>query len=279
MAEGEAGTEAATKLSDWRENKLNQEPIGDVVLQVKGLTGGYSPRRPVLHELDFTVRAGEMMGLIGLNGAGKSTTVKHLLGLMTPHRGEIIISGTTLQQNAEKYRGSYAYVPEVPVLFEELTVEEHLRLTAMAYGIGEQDYAERSEQLLAEFRMTPKKTASAAHLSKGMKQKVMLMNALLARPALYIIDEPFLGLDPLGIRSLLERLMQERSRGAAILMSTHILSTVEAYCDRFILLHGGKIREMGTMEQVRTARGQDGDSLEEIFYRVVEESDADGKGA
>ncbi|SDS11613.1 ABC-2 type transport system ATP-binding protein [Paenibacillaceae bacterium GAS479] len=258
---------------------MDQERFGDEVLHVKGLTGGYSPRRPVLHELDFKVRAGEMMGLIGLNGAGKSTTVKHLLGLMAPQRGEVLIAGTTLHQDPERYRGAFAYVPEVPVLFEELTVEEHLRLTAMAYGLEEQEYRERSEQLLDEFRMTSKKSARAAHLSKGMKQKVMLMNALLARPALYIIDEPFLGLDPLGIRSLLDRLMLERSRGAAILMSTHILSTVETYCDRFILLHGGRIQEMGTMDQVRTSRGQEGDSLEEIFYRVVEESDADGRGA
>ncbi|QJC51379.1 ABC transporter ATP-binding protein [Paenibacillus albicereus] len=258
---------------------MSELQAGAEVLQVKGLTGGYSPRRPVLHELDFTVRAGEMMGLIGLNGAGKSTTVKHLLGLMAPHRGEIRIAGTTLEADPDRYRSSYAYVPEAPVLFEELTVEEHLRLTAMAYGLDEKQYAEGRDRLLEEFRMGPKRGARAAHLSKGMKQKVMLMNALLARPALYIIDEPFLGLDPLGIRSLLDRLVEERAKGAAILMSTHILSTVETYCDRFMLLHGGRIREMGTMDEVRSSRGAEGESLEDIFYRVVEESDADGRGA
>lgn len=249
------------------------------VLQVTGLDGGYSPSRPVLHNLNFTVRSGEIMGLIGLNGAGKSTAVKHILGIMTPHKGEVRIAGVRLDEQPQTYRGAFAYVPEAPILFDELTVEEHLRLTAMAYGVAEADYEERVGGLLEEFRMTPKRKARAAHLSKGMKQKVMLMNALLARPALYIIDEPFLGLDPLGIRSLLDRLVEERNRGAAILMSTHILSTVEAYCDRFMILHGGQIREMGTMEQVRNSRGAQGQALESIFYEIVEESDADERKA
>jgi len=249
------------------------------VLQVSHLVGGYSPRRPVLHDLDFTVRRGEMMGLIGLNGAGKSTAVKHILGLMAPQQGEVRIRGVKLEEQPERYRGAFAYVPESPVLFEELTVEEHLRMTAMAYGLQEEDYRERSEKLIAEFRMGPKRGSRAAHLSKGMKQKVMLMNALLARPDLYIIDEPFLGLDPLGIRSLLERLVEERERGAAILMSTHILSTVEAYCDRFMILHQGRVKELGTLAQVRSSRGAEGQSLESIFYGIVEESDADGRNA
>lgn len=241
------------------------------VLQVQNLTGGYSPRRPVLHGLTFEVKAGEMVGLIGLNGAGKSTAIKHILGLMQAHEGSVRIQGHTLEQQPELYRSALAYVPESPLLFDELTVQEHLRLTGMAYGVEEALYAERSEGLLDEFYMTGKRDSFAAHLSKGMRQKVMIMNALLARPALYVIDEPFLGLDPLGIRSLLDKLVEVKRQGSAVFMSSHILSTVESYCDRFIVLHGGRIIAQGTLDDVcATAGVRSGvGSLEEAFYLMV----------
>ncbi|MBD2872012.1 ABC transporter ATP-binding protein [Paenibacillus arenilitoris] len=243
----------------------------DPILYVHDLTGGYSPKRPVLHRISFHVKAGEMVGLIGLNGAGKSTTIKHILGLMKPQSGEVKVGGVELEEDTEKYRSSFAYVPETPVLFDELTVEEHLRLTGMAYNVTDNADGERGEALLEQFQMTPKRRAFASHLSKGMKQKVMIMNALLAEPPLYIIDEPFLGLDPLGIRSLLDRLVEVKRKGAAILMSSHILSTVEAYCDRFIVMHHGKIVAQGTLDEVRRAAGmeQRGGTLEEAFYRLV----------
>ncbi|MFC4777033.1 ABC transporter ATP-binding protein [Paenibacillus sp. GCM10023252] len=228
------------------------------ILQVSGLTGGYSPRRPVLHNLSFEVKAGEMVGLIGLNGAGKSTTIKHILGLMKPIEGSSTVGGVTLEEDPDRYRSAFAYVPETPVLFDELTVEEHMRLTGMAYGIDEDAYVHRSERLLEEFQMLPKRRAFASHLSKGMKQKVMIMNALLSEPSLYIIDEPFLGLDPLGIRSLLERLVAVKRQGAAILMSSHILATVEAYCDRYIVLHHGRIVAQGTLAEVQQAAARVG---------------------
>jgi ABC-2 type transport system ATP-binding protein len=244
---------------------------------VEDLSGGYSPRRPVLHGLTFKVMPGEMVGLIGLNGAGKSTAIRHLLGLMKPLAGTVRIGGVTLEEDAERYRRSFAYVPETPLLFDELTVQEHLRLTAMAYGIEEPVYAGRAERLLAEFRMADKRTAFAAHLSKGMKQKVMIMNALLAAPPLYLIDEPFLGLDPLGVRSLLERLEAEKRSGSAILMSSHILSTLEAYCDRYLVLHDGRLIASGTLDELRETAGMPGAPLERLFFRfVAPEGDAYG---
>lgn len=241
------------------------------ILQVTKLTGGYSPKRPVLHEVDFNLKAGEMIGLIGLNGAGKSTTIKHILGLMTPQQGGVKVAGVTLDESPEQYRGAFAYVPESPVLFDELTVEEHLRLSGMAYGVPGEAYERRAEELLEQFQMLPKRKAFASHLSKGMKQKVMIMSALLAAPPLYIIDEPFLGLDPLGIRSLLDRLVEVKQSGAAILMSSHILSTVEAYCDRYIVMHGGRIAAQGDLDDIRSAAGlnERGGTLEEAFYRLV----------
>ncbi|PZD95113.1 ABC transporter ATP-binding protein [Paenibacillus sambharensis] len=252
---------------------MSKEPI----LKVSGLTGGYSPRKPVLHDVTFGIQPGEMVGLIGLNGAGKSTTIKHILGLMQPHSGDVRIKGTSLDDNPEVYRSAFAYVPETPVLFDELTVEDHLRLTGMAYDVPDSAYTKRCDDLLKEFHMNPKRKAFAGHLSKGMKQKVMLMNALLAEPPLYIIDEPFVGLDPLGIRSLLERLVEVKRKGAAILMSSHILATVESYCDRYLVLHGGRLVASGTLEDVRKTAGDSASSLEEAFYRlVIEEGDTNG---
>src|SRR5690606_6674636 len=125
---------------------INGNKAGDRmerIVEVSGLTGGYSPRKPVLHDVSFSVSPGEMVGLIGLNGAGKSTTIKHLLGLMKPHTGEIRVGGVTLDEDVERYRASFAYVPETPLLFDELTVQEHMRLTAMAYDVREDRYAAR----------------------------------------------------------------------------------------------------------------------------------------
>lgn len=239
------------------------------ILQLERISGGYSLNKPVLHELSFDVKPGEMVGLIGLNGAGKSTTMKHILGLMQQHTGTITINGKTLKEAPEVYRSSYAYVPESPLLYEELTVKEHLELTAMAYDIDEADYRMRSETLLKEFQMEDKLNQLSIHLSKGMKQKMMIMCAFLVQPDIYIIDEPFLGLDPLGIRSLLELMVRMKQSGASLLISSHILSTIESYCDRFIVLHQGKIIAYGSLEEIQKTANIEQASLEEVFYRLV----------
>mgnify|MGYP001019742116 CR=1 FL=1 len=154
------------------------------LLQIKNVTGGYT-RNPVLKDVSFQVNEGELVGLIGLNGAGKSTTIKHIIGLMEPHKGEITINGKTIDKDREGYRKQFTFVPETPVLYEELTLDEHLRLTAMAYGLKESVYKERIADLLHEFRMEKRLKWFPAHFSKGMKQKVMIMCAFLIQPSLY----------------------------------------------------------------------------------------------
>ena len=222
------------------------------ILQVSNVSGGYT-RKPVIKDLSFTIEEGELVGLIGLNGAGKSTTIKHIIGTLIQREGEIRLNGVTLKENIDAYRSSFSYIPETPVLYEELTLKEHLALTAMAYGIDEKTLAERSEKLLKEFRMEKRLNWFPSHFSKGMRQKVMIMCAFLVNPSLYIIDEPFVGLDPLGIQSLLDQMDTKKREGASILMSTHILSTAEKYCDRIILLHEGRVRAQGTMDDLRRA--------------------------
>lgn len=249
------------------------------VLEVKALTGGYHPRKAIIKQLNFTIFEGQLIGLIGLNGAGKSTTIKHILGLLQPHAGEVYILGQTLKQDSLTYRSKLAYVPESPILYEEMTVEEHLKLTAMAYDVKKEDYEQELERLLRKYRMVEKRAMLTSHLSKGMKQKVMIMSALLAKPRLLIIDEPFLGLDPLGIRALLQQLVELKQQGTAILMSSHILSTVEQYCDGIILMHKGEVVAEGTVEQIVTkakqAFGVEIKSLEDAFYHYVAEGESE----
>ncbi|RKP56203.1 ABC transporter ATP-binding protein [Cohnella endophytica] len=248
-----------------------QENADKPALLMKELTGGYSQRRPVLHGMSVTVYPGEMVGLIGLNGAGKSTAIKHILGLMVPHSGEVRVAGVTLEENRDKYRASTSYVPEQPSLIPGLTVKEHLKWTAMAYQL-EQDVAyERMEQLARTFRMTEAMNAMPETLSKGMKQKVMLMNALLVRPPLLIIDEPFLGLDPLAIRGLLEALEDVRAEGSAILLSSHILSALERRANRLVVLHRGHLIAEGTPREVKAQAGCNGpdSTLDDAFEALV----------
>lgn len=123
---------------------------------------------------------------------------------MEPQKGEILINGKSIQDNMESYRRQFTFVPETPILYDELTLDEHLSMTAMAYGLEKNIFTERKEQLLKEFRMNKRLKWFPAHFSKGMKQKVMIMCAFLVQPNLYIVDEPFVGLDPLGIQSLLD---------------------------------------------------------------------------
>ena len=250
--------------------KIPQPEHSLPVLQVEQLTGGYSKTRPVVHNIDFDIYPGEMIGLIGLNGAGKSTTIKHILGLMQPHHGKVYIRGQRRETDGQVDERLIAFVPESPELYEEMTVAEHLEFTARAYGVQEHHFHDRASHLFDLFHMRDKRDRLPAHLSKGMRQKVMLMCAFMAKPALYVIDEPFVGLDPLGIRSLLAFMVTAKEEGASILLSSHILSTIENDCDRFIVLHDGHVINKGTLEQLRVQASERG-SLEQVFYTLVQE--------
>ncbi|WP_374049811.1 ABC transporter ATP-binding protein [Neobacillus sp. PS3-34] len=240
------------------------------LLTIQDLTGGYT-RNPVLKEVSFEVNEREIVGLIGLNGAGKSTTIKHIIGLMEPQSGEIKLKGRRIAEDKEAYRKQFTFIPETPILYDELTLEEHLKLTAMAYGLDQVTYKERVEKLLTEFRMEKRLKWFPAHFSKGMKQKVMIMCAFLVQPSLYIVDEPFVGLDPLGIQSLLDLMKKMKENGAGILMSTHILATAERYCDSFIILHEGRIRAKGNLEELRQQFSMPGATLDDLYIQLTKE--------
>ncbi|NCU16544.1 ABC transporter ATP-binding protein [Pallidibacillus pasinlerensis] len=244
------------------------------LLEIENLTGGYT-KKNVLKDISFSVEKGEIVALIGLNGAGKSTTIKHIIGLMEPKKGQIRINGRTIQENRNEYRKQFSFIPESPVLYDELTLEEHLHLTAMAYGLSEKQFKVRLDILLKEFRMQKRLKWFPSHFSKGMKQKVMIMSAFLVKPDLFIIDEPFVGLDPLAIQSLLDLMKEEQKKGAAILMSTHILATAEKYCDRFVILHNGEIKAQGSMDELRQQFQLKNASLDEIYIQLTKEDASD----
>ncbi|MFS0726113.1 ABC transporter ATP-binding protein [Paenibacillus sp. 1P07SE] len=213
---------------------------------------GYEQQQPIIRDIRFSVRPGELVGLIGPNGAGKSTTIKTLLGLVKHVKGEVVFGGAA---------GRYGYVPEQPVLYEYMTLWEHLRLAAAAYAMEEDDFATRADALLARFRLSEVRHHYPVKFSKGMQQKVMLIIGFLLEPDIYIVDEPFVGLDPHATRDFLDMLELERQRGAGILMCTHVLDTAERICDSFVLLSGGSVVARGTLAAVREQAGCAADAL------------------
>ncbi|GGB02146.1 ABC transporter ATP-binding protein [Macrococcus hajekii] len=240
-----------------------------MTVEVRHLTGGYG-NQPVIHDIDFTLKKGEIVGLIGLNGAGKSTTIKNMLGLLRPMKGDISINGITLSDAPYEYRKLISYIPESPVLYDELTLEEHIDMTAMAYGLTKEEAMERSKPMLEIFRLQDKLKQFPQNFSKGMKQKVMIICAFISQPELHIIDEPFLGLDPLGIQSMLELMVQAREAGRTVLMSTHILATAEKYCDYFLIMHQGQLVAKGTIRDLQEQLNMPGSALDTIYIRLTQ---------
>ena len=239
-----------------------------MALEINKLFGGYS-QIPVLKDVSFDVQPGELVGLIGLNGAGKSTTLNHVIGLLRPFSGSIKINGLTIQANPEEYKKEIAYVPETPILYDELTLREHIDLTIMAYELDHDEAWQRATKLLKLFRLDNKLDWFPANFSKGMKQKVMICCAFMTKAKLLIIDEPFYGLDPLAVHDLLDLIEQKKKEGVAVLMSTHVLDTAQGYCDRFVLLADGKVRAHGTLDELRAAGYHAGESLDEIYLHLA----------
>lgn len=240
------------------------------MLEVKNVTGGYV-NIPVLKDVTFTVENGQLVGLIGLNGAGKSTTIKEIIGLLTPYQGQILIDGQGLAQAPEIYRKKIGFIPETPSLYEELTLKEHLEVVAMAYDLPWEAAWERAERLLKIFRLDEKLDWYPVNFSKGMKQKVMIICAFLVEPSLLIVDEPFLGLDPVAIADLIALLEEEKTKGTSILMSTHVLDSAEKICDSFVILHQGQVRATGNLADLQSQFGMEGASLNDIYLALTQE--------
>lgn len=242
-----------------------------MALDVSHLVGGYS-QIPVLKDISFNIKDGELVGLIGLNGAGKSTTINHIIGILTPFSGEIKINGTSITDDVNKYKNQIAYIPETPILYKELTLKEHIETTIMAYQLDENVAWQRANKLLKMFRLDNKLDWFPINFSKGMRQKVMIVCAFITNAKLFIIDEPFLGLDPLAVNDLLKLINNQKEQGSSILMSTHVLDTAQRFCDRFVLIHNGQVRTEGDLNALKDKYGDENSSLNDIYLKLAEES-------
>lgn len=240
------------------------------MLEIKDLTGGYV-NIPVLKDVSFTVPSGQLVGLIGLNGAGKSTTINEIIGLLTPYKGSIEINGLSLQSDKNGYRKQIGFIPETPSLYEELTLREHIETVSMAYDIPVEEGLKRAQPFLELFRLSDKLNWFPVHFSKGMKQKVMIICAFIVDPSLFIVDEPFLGLDPVAIADLTRLLAEEKAEGKSILMSTHVLDSAEKMCDSFVILHKGQVRAKGNLADLRVEFGMPDASLNDIYLLLTKE--------
>lgn len=228
--------------------------------------------------LSFEVGEGEILGLVGPNGAGKTTTLRALAGILAPTAGQLEVCGHDLAVDPIGGKRLLAYVPDTPHPFDMLTVEEHLRFTAMAYRV--EDPEPRYESWLAEMELLEKRNALATTLSRGMQQKLAIACAFLHDPRVILLDEPLTGLDPRGIRGMRDSIQRRADLGAAVLVSSHLLELVERLCDRVLILDRGQALAQGTLDQIRAVSATPDDAtLEEVFFAITERSGhQDGSG-
>lgn len=245
------------------------------MIEVTGLTKLYGSLTAV-QDLSFRVGAGEILGLVGPNGAGKTTTLRSLAGIIRPTAGTLRVAGHDLLQDPIPAKRALAFIPDEPQLFDHLTVAEHLGFVARLYGLG--DASARIGPLLAELELTDKRDALATELSRGMKQKLAIACGLLHEPSALLFDEPLTGLDPYGIRRMKGTIVERKKRGAAIVVSSHLLHLVEEIADRVLIVQNGRRIALGTLDEIRAAApGLSRDaSLEDIFLTVTGRGDAGG---
>jgi ABC-2 type transport system ATP-binding protein len=231
------------------------------VLQVDIIKAGYVGKKQVIEDINFSVKQSEIVGLIGPNGAGKSTTIKAIVGLIPEVTGRIQFIG---------HKKNYAYIPEQPILYEDLTLWEHLELAAAVNEIERAILLEKGNELLSIFRLQEVKHHFPASFSKGMQQKVMIILGLLMQPDVYVIDEPFVGLDPRATMEFIRFLKDERKRGAGILLSTHQLDIAEKICDSIMLIIDGKLVVQGSITEIQEQCKLPGASLFDCFDSILE---------
>lgn len=221
--------------------------------------------------VSFGVEPGEIVGLLGPNGAGKTSVMRCVAGILQPTAGRILINGHDLALNQAAAKQGLAFVPEVPSLYELLTVREHLRFVAMCYD-REERFKALGDSLLAKYDLQEKADAFVATLSKGMKQKLAVACAFIHDANVLLLDEPLIGIDPRGAHEFKQELVRAKQEGCSILISTHLLDTAERFCDRVIILARGRVVEEGTLDELRTRSSMEGATLEEVFLRLTEES-------
>jgi ABC-2 type transport system ATP-binding protein len=219
--------------------------------------------------LDLDVNRGEILGLLGPNGSGKSTTLKMILGLVKPDSGSVNVLGINVGDDPIAVKRKVGYVPESPRIYEFLTGLEFLDFTGDVYGMQLEEKKKRVEEFLKALDLEGREGDMISSYSEGMKQKVVIISAIMHRPELLLLDEPLSGLDPRSARIVKDLLHEMASQGVTTIMSTHILEIAQAMCDRIVIMYNGKMSASGTMEELRQKAKMPDSGLEDIFLKLT----------
>ena len=237
------------------------------MLQIEHLTKTYGEKKAV-DDLSLHILPGEIYGFIGHNGAGKTTTLKSVAGILRFDAGEIRIAGTSIRTDPLACKRKLAYIPDNPDLYDYMTGIQYLNFIANIFGVSAADRQVRIRELAERFELTNDLAQPIAAYSHGMKQKLAIISAWLHAPQLVVMDEPFVGLDPIAAHELKEIMAEHCRNGGAIFFSTHVLEVAEKLCDNVAIIKNGKLIAHGTMDSVRG----DG-SLEQVFLELEDHKD------
>jgi ABC-2 type transport system ATP-binding protein len=238
------------------------------MLEAQGLTKYYGSVLAV-QSIDFCLEPGQVLGYLGPNGSGKSTTVKMLIGLLEPTNGQVLFDGKNIQQDLVGYRKHLGYVPEEANLYPYLTGFEYLELVGTLRGMPPQRMKAKIDSFLELFSLFPHRHVSLGSYSKGMRQRILLISALMDNPDVLILDEPLSGLDVTSALIFKNLIQSLSARGKTIFYCSHVLEVVEKVCSRLLILRKGQVIASGSTEEVRQRIGQT--SLENIFLQLVED--------
>jgi len=229
-----------------------------------GLRKGYGVKMAV-DNLDLTVPRGSFFGFLGPNGAGKTTTIRMMMGLAVPDGGSIELLGLRMPEQAVQIKSRIGLVPDESLLFDNLTAPEFLEFVGRMYGLAREVARERGLELLSLFELAGNERKLIGDFSKGMRKRVAMAAALIHRPELFLMDEPFEGVDAVGARLMKEILQEQVRRGATVFLTSHVLEVVERLCDHVAIINNGRVVLEGSMAELRSGS----ESLEDTFVRVV----------
>lgn len=238
------------------------------MIEIRDLTKRYGTFTAVDH-VSLEVRPGEIFGFLGPNGAGKTTTIRIVAGLSLPTAGTVLTGGVDVAREPVRAKAKTGYVPDRPYLYEKLTARELLQFVVNLYSKEWSACESRAVELLRYFDLHDWIDARIENLSHGMKQKLVLVSALVHDPAILVIDEPMVGLDALAQRQVRRLFRQLASENKTVMLTTHTLSVAEAVCDRIAIIHRGRIVATGTTESLKAAAGQPGSALEDVFLSLT----------
>ncbi len=237
------------------------------MIEVQSLTKYYGDFAAVT-DLSFVVQPGEVLGMLGPNGAGKTTTLRSLVGIIRPTRGSIRIAGHDLLNDPVAAKRALAFVPDEPQLFEHLTVLEHMLFMARIHSVA--NATAQIDALLEDVELNEKRNVLPSELSRGMKQKLAIACGLIHNPRALLLDEPLTGLDPGAIKRTKETIKRQAENGAAVILSSHLLSLVEELCTRLLVIHKGKLVASGSMDEIASSRPElAGRGLEDVFLALT----------